>query len=52
MRVLIVDDEPVLRRMVRLTLEETHEVREADDGATALEAVRTHGPFDVVLLDQ
>ena len=52
MRVLIVDDEPVLRRMVRLTLEEAHEVREAEDGATALEAVRTHGPFDVVLLDQ
>jgi CheY-like chemotaxis protein len=52
MRVLIVDDEPVLRRMVRLTLEETHEVREAEDGVSALEAVRTHGPFDVVLLDQ
>ncbi len=52
MRVLIVDDEAVLRRMVRLTLDETHEVHEAEDGPTALEAVRTHGPFDVVLLDQ
>lgn len=52
MRVLIVDDEPVLRRMVRLTLEDTHEVHEAADGASALEALHTAGPFDVVLLDQ
>lgn len=52
MRVLIVDDEPVLRRMVRLTLEEAHEVRDAEDGAAALEVVRADGPFDVVLLDQ
>jgi CheY-like chemotaxis protein len=52
MRVLIVDDEPALRRMVRLTLDETHEVHEAEDGARALDAMRTDGPFDVVLLDQ
>lgn len=52
MRVLIVDDEPSLRRMVRLTLDETHEVHEAEDGAGALDAIRADGPFDVVLLDQ
>lgn len=52
MRVLIVDDEPTLRKMVRLTLDETHEVQEAEDGGRALEAIRTSGPFDVVLLDQ
>ena len=52
MRVLIVDDEPALRRMVRLTLDETHEVHEAEDGAGALDAIRADGPFDVVLLDQ
>lgn len=52
MRVLIVDDEPTLRRMVRLTLDESHEVHEAEDGPRALEAVAAHGPFDVVLLDQ
>lgn len=52
MRVLIVDDEPTLRRMVRLTLEDGHEVFEAEDGARALDAVAAHGPFDVVLLDQ
>ncbi|MEZ5293256.1 MAG: response regulator [Vicinamibacterales bacterium] len=52
MRVLIVDDEPTLRRMVRLTLEDLYEVHEAEDAARALEAVAAHGPFDVVLLDQ
>ena len=52
MRILIVDDEPALRKMVRLTLDESHEVFEAEDGARALEAVRNGGPFDVVLLDQ
>lgn len=52
MRVLIVDDEPTLRQMVRLTLDETHEVHEAGDGAAALAAIGTDGPFDVVLLDQ
>ena len=52
MRVLIVDDEEVLRRLVRLTLEEAHEVAEAHDGPSALAAIRDHGPFDVVLLDQ
>lgn len=52
MRILIVDDEPTLRRMVRLTLEDTHEIVEAGDGASALEAMAAHGPFDVVLLDQ
>lgn len=52
MRILIVDDEPTLRRMVRLTLEDTHEVHDAVDGAAALTAIADHGPFDVVLLDQ
>lgn len=51
MKVLIVDDEEVLRRLVRLTLEDVHEVREAHDGPSALEEIRNHGPFDVVLLD-
>lgn len=52
MKILIVDDEPVLRRMVRLTLEGEHEVAEAADGAAALAALAGEGPFDVVLLDQ
>jgi CheY-like chemotaxis protein len=52
MKILIVDDEPVLRRMVRLTLEGEHDVSEAADGTAALAALDEHGPFDVVLLDQ
>lgn len=52
MKILIVDDEPVLRRMIRLTLEGEHEVTEAADGESALAAVAAQGPFDVVLLDQ
>ncbi len=52
MKILIVDDEPVLRRMVRLTLDGEHDVTEAADGTAALAALGEHGPFDVVLLDQ
>jgi CheY-like chemotaxis protein len=52
MKVLIVDDEPTLRQMVRLTLDDIHEVHEAGDAGAALTAIGTHGPFDVVLLDQ
>ncbi len=52
MKILIVDDEPVLRRMVRLTLEGEHDVTEAAGGTAALAALDEHGPFDVVLLDQ
>lgn len=52
MKILIVDDEPVLRRMIRLTLEGEHDVTEAADGESALAAVASQGPFDVVLLDQ
>jgi len=50
-RVLTVDDMADTRLLVRKALErEGYEVREAADGATALEAVRTDVP-DVVLLD-
>lgn len=52
MKILIVDDEAVLRRMVRVALDAEHQVAEAADGAAALEALETQGPFDVVLLDQ
>lgn len=52
MKILIVDDEPVLRRMVRLTLDGEHQVTEAADGDAALEALTASGPYDVILLDQ
>ena len=50
-RILLVDDEPELRRMVRRYLEaEGFEVIEASDGARALSSLATH-PCDIVVLD-
>jgi two-component system, OmpR family, KDP operon response regulator KdpE len=50
-RILVVDDEPRMRRFVRMNLElEGYEVSEADDGLDALTRVREELP-DLVLLD-
>lgn len=52
LRVLIVDDEPLIRWSLSETLEQSgHAVVEAGDAAGALRAVAADGPFDVVLLD-
>ncbi|MBF0689159.1 MAG: response regulator [Cellulomonas sp.] len=53
MRVLVVDDSRVMRQIVVRTLRQAGydwEVREAGDGAQALEAVRAEEP-DVILSD-
>lgn len=51
MRVLAVDDDPVIRRLLELNLElEGHEVTTAVDGQDGLDAIREQRP-DVVLLD-
>ncbi|MBI5268224.1 MAG: response regulator [Burkholderiales bacterium] len=50
-KVLIIDDHPDIRRLVRLTLEfEQHQIMEAVDGRIGLEAARQWKP-DIVLLD-
>ncbi len=50
-RILVVDDEPQLRKIVALFLtEEGHEVSQADTGEKAL-AMTSGPPFDLVLLD-
>jgi CheY-like chemotaxis protein len=49
--ILVVDDEPIIRTLVRLTLEpEGYEVLEAAEGSEALELVESHRP-DLALLD-
>ena len=53
-RVLVVDDDPHIRKFVREVLEdEGHEVVTAEHGADALERIRASGdgPPDVIILD-
>lgn len=51
--VLVVDDEPGQREMLRLLLEDAgHDVREAATGEAALQLLRTAPDRMVVLLDQ
>ena len=50
-RVLVVDDEPEIRRFLRASLKtHRHEVIEADSGTQAISQVREHQP-DLVILD-
>ena len=52
LRVLIVDDEPLIRWSLSETLTESgHAVVEAGDGESALHALNGGAPFDVILLD-
>jgi len=50
-RVLCIDDEESPRESLRFILKDRYDVSSKTDGASGLEAVRTEGPFDVVLLD-
>ncbi len=50
-RVLIVEDQPDIRKLIRMTLEfEAYEIHEAADGAFGLNLARATKP-DIVLLD-
>jgi CheY-like chemotaxis protein len=48
--VLICDDEPSLRELIRISLDGPYDVVEADDGVESLELARRVRP-DVVILD-
>lgn len=48
--ILIVDDHPEIRRMIRISLGNSFEILEAEDGATALAIIRNKQPR-IVLLD-
>ena len=50
-RVLVVDDDPVIRRMVCLTLMDAFECVTASDGVEALEILKRDPQFDCVVLD-
>ena len=53
MKLLIIDDEPHIRQMMRLTLEAAgYQVDEAADGQAGLDALRDGGEYDAVVLDQ
>jgi two-component system KDP operon response regulator KdpE len=50
-RILIVDDEPEIRRFLRASLKiHQHEVIEADSGTKAISEIRNHNP-DLIILD-
>ena len=52
-RVLVVDDEDHIRKMIRMALETAgYEVGEAPNGAKALEILQDNSPWDMALLDQ
>jgi len=52
-RILVIDDEDHIRRVMRMTLEAAgHEVEEAADGPRGLAAFGDGSAWDVVLLDQ
>jgi signal transduction histidine kinase/class 3 adenylate cyclase len=51
-RVLVADDDPMNRRVIRLQLAPLgFEIVEAGDGAEAIRLAREAGPFDAILLD-
>jgi PAS domain S-box-containing protein len=50
-RLLVVDDEPLLRSVLRSVLEDAHDVVVAEQGAQALELLLGDAEFDLVLCD-
>jgi len=53
MKLLIIDDEPHIRQMMRLTLEAAgYQVDEADDGQSGVDRFGDGTQYDAVLLDQ
>ena len=49
--ILIVDDDPDIRKVLYLLLRESYQVAEAADGAAAVQYVRQHPETDLVVLD-
>lgn len=49
-KILIVDDQPDIRRLINLTLGRRYEITEANDGAGALTQISANRP-DAIILD-
>lgn len=49
-KILIVDDQPDIRRLIHLTLGKRYQIIEASDGASALATAGSHQP-DAMILD-
>lgn len=50
-RILIVDDEPLIRMLLRRMLGRQHEVEEAESGVDAVELIESGAEFDAILCD-
>jgi CheY-like chemotaxis protein len=52
LRILLAEDNPTNRRVVELILtSHGHALEMVEDGLAALEAIKTLGPFDLILMD-
>ena len=49
-KILVADDEDILRMLIVDTLEDDFEIEEAEDGQEALNSIRSH-TYDLILLD-
>ena len=49
--ILIVDDDPDIRKVLSLLLKESYQVAQAADGQTALQYLQAHPETDLVVLD-
>lgn len=50
LRILVIDDEPLVRRAMKMLLAEEHDVEDAGDGESALGMIRD-SQYDVILCD-
>ncbi len=50
-RILVVDDDPTIRRLLGIVVGLTHDVVEVDNTSAALRAIDIDGPFDLILVD-
>ncbi|ACY18589.1 response regulator [Haliangium ochraceum] len=50
-RVLLIDDEPLVRALLKRMLSKRHDTQQADSGAAAIELLKEDAAFDAILCD-